>query len=36
MLQRANTDGQLAMAITLKDTVRDGLRESIDTMETLP
>ncbi len=36
LLQRANTDAQLAIAITRQDGVRDGLRESIDTMETLP
>jgi hypothetical protein len=36
LLQRANTDAQLAIAITRQDSVRDGLRESIDMMETLP
>lgn len=36
MLQRADADAQLAIAIARQDAARDQLRENIEAMETLP
>jgi hypothetical protein len=36
LLQRADVDAQLAIAISRQDAARDQLRQSVDQMETMP